>query len=98
MQLSIYDVTVTRHQGNKFSRAANKSLKADKNRLRELVLKCITDADIYGATSDEVEVVTGLNHQTVSARFTELKALDLIKPAGQRKTRSGRNAGVWVSL
>lgn len=48
-------------------------------------------------TCDEVEIVTGLSHQTASARVRELQLKDRIVDSGQRrKTRSGRAAIVWT--
>lgn len=50
----------------------------------------------FGATCDDVEVALGMKHQTVSARIRELVQMNLIVPRGVRKTRSGRNATVWM--
>lgn len=47
-------------------------------------------------TCDEVEIVTGLKHQTASARIRELALKGLIKDSGKRRlTRSGRKAVVY---
>ena len=84
-----------KHGGNEYSTEAHKSIRASKSKLRQEVLSAIRDF-FYGATSDEVEQLLNYPHQTVSARMTELKALGLIVPTGEkRKTRGGRNAGVW---
>jgi Fic family protein len=48
-----------------------------------------------GLTCDEVEVLTGLKHQTASARIRELALLGVIQENGKRPTRSGRNAVIW---
>lgn len=96
MQSESQDITAAYSHNDQFSYQANKSLK-DKGQLRAKVLVYIAGRrDLGGATCDEVEQALGLSHQSASARMTELKARGLIKLAGKRKTRSGRNAGVWT--
>ena len=91
------DITQVFHQGDIFSAMANKSIKNDKARLRSLVFAEIRRAGQLGRTSDEVEAILNLPHQTISARITELKRDDKITLSGERrKTRSGRAAGVLV--
>lgn len=47
-------------------------------------------------TCDAVEQITGLSHQTVSARLRGLVLRDQIENSGQKaRTRSGRWAVVW---
>lgn len=90
------DVTAQKHGGNRESVEAHDSIRADKARLRSAVLDFIK-AHPFGCTSDEVEAGLGLSHQTVSARMTEAKADGKLVPTGERrKTRSGRNAAVYV--
>lgn len=58
----------------------------------------------HGSTDDEIEAALDLKHQTASARRRDLEKMGLItkqwKPCGTkyvvRKTRSGRNAGVYI--
>lgn len=57
-----------------------------------------------GATDDEIEVGTGLPHQTASARRNGLakrgRVIRLLDEKGEpvkRETRSGRRAFVWVT-
>lgn len=51
----------------------------------------------HGATCDEVEASMELRHQTASARIHELmKAGSIVDSGTVRKTRSNRNAVVWV--
>lgn len=65
--------------------------------LMEKVRRCIAEAGSQGRTCDEVEEVTGLRHQTASARVNELMTKGVIWDTGvRRKTRSGRNAAVWM--
>lgn len=90
------DITAGNHGGNEYSREAHNSILGSKEAVRTMVLTHIRQQGTTGATADEVEKVLGMLPQSVSARFTELKALGQIKPTGdKRKTRSGRNAGVW---
>lgn len=90
------DPTAEFHGGNRESVEAHDSIRSAKQRLRKQVLDYIK-AHPFGCTSDEVEAALGLSHQTVSARMTELKADGQIVPTGERrKTRSGRNAGVYL--
>lgn len=50
-----------------------------------------------GATSDECAGALKLEHQTASARFTELvRAKCFVKGEGKRKTRQGKFAQVYV--
>lgn len=81
--------------GSDTSEAAAESIAKDTNRLRCLVLEEIRDAG--GLTCDECEERLALKHQTCSARVYELKGSGRIRDSGmRRKTRSGRNAVVWV--
>ncbi len=91
------DITSGNHQGDLFSTQAHDSVLSSKNKLRAMVIMTIRDNEWYGCTSDEIEQLLELSHQTVSARMTELKALGQIFLKGSRKTRSGRSAGVWVT-
>ncbi len=95
MAFESQDITYAKHHGNEFSREANKSLKATKAELRTKVLAYIRSCGLTGATAEECEDYLKLGRSTVSARFTELKALDQIKLVSRRKTKSGRSAGVW---
>ncbi len=62
------------------------------------VLRFIRCSEGYGATADECLVWLKLSHQNGSARVSELAKKGLIVKAGRRrKTRSGRNAEVYVA-
>lgn len=68
---------------------------ADLSRLEALVLAEIERAP---RTCDEIEQVTRLKHQTVSARVRGLVLRDRIVDSGERReTRSGRRAIVWAA-
>lgn len=77
------------------SSEALKSMKAVIPSKRYAVYEYIKGGS-HGATCDEVENALELKHQTASARIRELAQMGLIAPRGVRKTRSGRNATVWV--
>ena len=80
------------------SREAAKAIEGDVARLRARVLHFISSQGAWGATDDEIERVTGIIGSTVRPRRGELRARGLVKDSGERrKTRSGRNAVVWVA-
>jgi hypothetical protein len=98
-QPSLFDRDPTRHyhRGNPESDAAHRSIVGEKARMRAIVVGAVREAGSDGRTSDEIEVITGMPHQTVSARLTEAKALGEVVVSGQRRpTRSGRSAAVLV--
>lgn len=90
------DPTANYHGGNPFSVAAHAAAKEGKDALRRAVYDLIAAAS-EGLTCDEVEVVLGRSHQSVSARITELKAQGRIVVAGRRPTRTGSPAAVYVA-
>lgn len=77
--------------------AAAAMTRPDAETLCGQILALITDHAERGATCDEVEVLLNLSHQTCSARFWDLHKRDFIGDSGKRRrTRSDRNAVVWV--
>lgn len=81
------------------SRAAHQSL-APRTvvALQQRVLAAIEAAGSNGLTTDEVEAITGLSHQTASARVYELRGAGRIRRTElRRRTRSGRYAYVHVA-
>lgn len=83
--------------GTATSDAAAESLVPHAARLRRRVYSTILFWGIEGCTCDEIEQITGLSHQTASARVHELMASGEICANGRRKTRSGRTAIVWIT-
>lgn len=80
------------------SQAAADSVKEDASTLRSKVLEVIRKTP-GGLTTDEVEQLLHLNHQTASPRMWELHRRGLIGDSGnRRKTRSGRMAIVYRAL
>jgi predicted HTH transcriptional regulator len=91
--LPLFDICRSRHQGNQFSEAANESISREKSKLCEQVYELI--AQSHGLTCEDVEATLSLSHQTASARISELKKAGRVGVSGTRKTKSGRNAGVY---
>ena len=88
------DICAKRHKGNPESVEAFNSLH---NRalydMEKTLLNIIHLRGLYGATSDELEFLLDLKHQSVSARLSVLKKKGLLVPSvHRRRTRSGRNA------
>lgn len=76
------------------SRLAYQSILPDLPEVDALIVACIHRSG--GATSDEVEVATGLKHQTVSAQIRHMCEGGILAPTDNRRpTRSGRLAIVW---
>lgn len=83
-------------EGSTTSEEAADSVAPAAASLRERVYACIDQAGESGLTCDEIEVLTGLAHQTASARCRELVLADRIYATEKvRKTRRGRNAQVY---
>jgi len=92
------DPTLNYHGGNQESTDAHDSIRAEKARLRARVVRYVERRGQRGATCDEIEVASGMSHQTISARCTEAKALGEVVDSGRRRpTRTGRNAAVLVT-
>lgn len=89
--------TVPYVSGSATSRAAAAAVAphlADKERL---VYEALLESGAYGLTTDECEVITGMRHQSCSARIVELNRRGLIgKTQRKRATRSGPNYLAFV--
>lgn len=80
------------------SKEAAKLYEPKAGTLRARVLAEIQVRGSFGATCDELEQAFGMSHQTISARCRELNMTGKTRDSGgRRKTRSGRNAIVWVA-
>ncbi len=83
--------------GSDTSKEAAQSIAKDLPRLESLVYGFIHRAGNVGRTTDEIEVLSDLVHQTASARVRGLVLKGRIRDSGMRRdTRSGRKATVWV--
>jgi hypothetical protein len=86
-------------EASETSRMAAESMASSAPGLRGIVLQSILLAGGRGMTDDEIEVETGLCHQTASARRRELVLSKHIRPLDERrKTRRGRLARVHVAV
>lgn len=95
---SVYDGNPPRVHGSDTSVAAAESVRASAPGLRERVERFVRRREEHGATDDEIEIASGLAHQTISARRRELVLLGCLRDSGLRRpTRSGRSATVWVA-
>lgn len=61
------------------------------------ILRMLKDAGPQGLTVEDLETLTHLPHQSVSARVHDLHRRGAIAPIGVRKNRSGRAASTWVA-
>src|SRR5262245_19727326 len=87
------------HEAASTSTAAAASMATPSGKLRARVLSEIESAGGTGLTDDEIERLTGMRHQTASARRRELVLLGKVRSNGEtRATSSGRAAKVWVSV
>jgi predicted transcriptional regulator len=85
-------------KGSDTSVAAAQSMESQAASLRAQILDLLRK-NPDGLTTDEIEVITGLSHQTASPRMWELHKRSLIGDSGKRrKTRSGRMATVYRAL
>jgi predicted transcriptional regulator len=75
------------------SKAAFASIKPV--RMRDKIYHYIS-SQRYGATADEIENGLNSTRSSVSARLTELRRDGLIIAVGERPTRSGRAAMVYM--
>jgi predicted transcriptional regulator len=84
--------------GTDTSRLAAESMHEDAGTLRGKVMDLLHKHP-EGLTTDEMEMILGLNHQTASPRVWELHKAGLIGDSGKRRnTRSGRLARVYRLL
>lgn len=88
---------VTKYQAHsETSRAAAQDIQPTASTLRAKVLEFIADRGELGATDEEVQLALDMNPSTQRPRRVELAERGLIEKRGQRPTRSGRQAVVWV--
>lgn len=93
----VFDICAKKHKGNELSRSAHASIQGAKKDQHRHILFYLAHCGRRGATSYEIMNATGMRQASVSARCSELKALNLITPNGEtRKTDSGRAAAVLV--
>lgn len=85
-------------QNNETSLEAKDSIKPVASNLRESIYQYLLSCE-NGSTDDAGEVVLGMKHTTYTARRGELYKKGLVINSGiKSKTRSNRNAWVWVAV
>lgn len=89
---ALKEVSVVRSNG--YSQAAARSMRGKpKEQQRQRILEAIR---IYGPlNTDEIEVKTGIKHQSASPLVLELRKAGVLDQKGERPTRSDRMAAVW---
>jgi hypothetical protein len=81
------------------SREAAESIKPDASELRRRVLAYLRGRGEDGATDEEMQDALGMGGSTERPRRVELVEMGSVVDSGRkRKTRSGRNAVVWVCV
>jgi len=91
-QPELFDICERNHGGDECSKEAN--LVTDKSRDKARIVAYLTT--VPDATCDEAETALGMNHQTCSARFSELKLAGAIVSTSKRPTRTGCMAKAWA--
>lgn len=83
--------------GSQTSKAAALSIASHLSPMRAKVFEAILNNPRgEGATCDEIEMLTGLKHQSASPRLRELEKLGLVRESGKtRKTSTNHEAIVW---
>jgi DNA-binding transcriptional ArsR family regulator len=80
---NIKDVTRNRHRGNPESEAANERVSLSKSVDRVRIYQTLQDEG--PRTSKELSRELAMRYTTVSARLSELKAMQLIEKTGERR-------------
>ena len=92
------DICSNYHRGNAESVIANKTASKTKLNKRDRIMQIFQNAHFirqFGTTCEDIEIITGWKHQTVSARISELKRDGKIMVIGKCKTESGCQAAVY---
>lgn len=80
------------------SRGAAVQIAPALNRLQSKVYGFIYNCGVTGATDEEIQTALAMNPSTQRPRRIELLEMKLISVAtGTRKTRSNRQANVWIA-
>ena len=84
------------NQSRQTSNEAHNSVKPHLSEMKWKVLSLLKTRD---STDDELEMLTGMSHQSLSACRRGLVKDGLVEATGDRRpTRSGRSAQVWRAL
>ena len=94
-EMLLFDDIPVPSNGVRTSDAAAEMLDGDSSRLRRLVFRVIERN--RGMTCQEVEELTEIDHETISARIWELHTRGWLCDSGKtRMTRARRKAIVWI--
>jgi hypothetical protein len=74
-----------KHGGNPQSEAAHKKVVYTKQATYRRIMDLLTARGEFGATSKEIAGAFGVGLNTISGRFSELKAMRWIKENGERR-------------
>jgi len=93
----VKDICANKHRGAETSVQAYATTPESKRlAMRTHILGFIEASSAFGTTCEEIEERTGLPHQSVSARISELLRDGLIHYGSERrKTRAGKSARVY---
>lgn len=91
------DRTIPYKRGSETSKAAAELVRPKTPSYRAAIEGFLKGRGAQGATNDEVMATLSIQIQTVCPRMKELRVDGLVIDSGRtRKTRSGREAVVWV--
>ena len=80
-------------ESKKTSVEAHRSVQEHLPKMKDRVLSVISTRE---STDDELEIITGMSHQSLSACRRGLVKDGLVEASGKKRpTRSGRDAQVW---
>ena len=92
------DDSVPYASGSETSKAAASEMSPYLGRLQACIFDFIASCHAFGATDQEVQEALGIDSSTQRPRRCELANKGLIRKAKiKRKTRSGRQAQVWIA-
>jgi hypothetical protein len=81
------------------SKDAARDIESSASTLRAKVYQFLSASGGYGATDEELQIALEMNPSTQRPRRVELVEKGLVRDSGKvRKTRSNRNAVVWVVI
>ena len=97
-QPDLFDVCAGRHKGNPQSVAANNKNAGRRIKQRHEVFSAVYNAGADGITCRELAKQWEVGMNVISGRFSELKFLKLIRPAGRRDDCAVYVASVGASV